>query len=397
MAAESLILVVNPGSSSRKYALYADSEPRAVINFEFVNNKVVSIVDYNGQKHENHYDDVSLDDASRYILPLLHEHNTIADNETLKAIGVRVVAPSNRFTKDELVTPEIISALEAAEQIAPLHITTVLSEIKRLGDYFNGIPVVAISDSAFHATKPVWASHYGLNLDLAEKAEILRFGYHGISVGSVVQLMADSHTLPAKLIVCHLGSGSSISAVENGKSIDNSMGYTPLEGMMMATRTGNIDVSAALAVKRELGLSDSELEEYLNKKSGLLGVSGSSNDIRQLLANEARGDKRAELALKLFVYRIKQTIGQMAASLGGVDTIVFTATVGERSAIIRSRILEGLGYLGFNYDVQLNEKTSEPIQPVNLAIGGSKPVWVITTDEAAEIARRADKYIQNLN
>ncbi len=397
MAAESLILVVNPGSSSRKYALYADGKKRASINFEFVDNKVVSVVDYSGNKHENHYDDADLDAVSRYILPLLHEHGTIADDEALKAIGIRVVAPSRRFMKDELVTDEIIRSLESIEQKAPLHITTVLSEIKHLSDYFQSTPVIAISDSSFHATKPAWAAYYGLDIDLADKAEILRFGYHGVSVGSVVRMMAERQILSPKTIVCHLGSGSSITAVENGKSIDNSMGYTPLEGMMMATRTGSIDVSAALAIKRELNLSDSELEEYLNKKSGLLGVSGSSNDIRQLLTSEAKGDKRAELALKLFVYRLKQTIGQMAASLGGVDSIVFTATVGERSAVIRSRILEGLGYLGFNFDIQLNENITEPVGPVNLAIGGSKPVWVITTDEAAEIADRADQYIKTLN
>jgi acetate kinase len=202
--------------------------------------------------------------------------------------------------------------------------------------------------------------------------------------------------LSSKTIICHLGSGSSITAVADGKSIDNSMGYTPLEGVMMATRTGSIDVSAALAIKRELNLSDGELEEYLNRKCGLIGVSGSSNDIRQLTASEENGDERAKLALKLFVHRIQQTIAQMAASLGGVDSIIFTATVGERSSIIRSRILDGLGFLGFAYDGELNGKTYEPTEPVNLAINGSKPVWVISTDEAAEIANRADKYIQNL-
>jgi acetate kinase len=396
MAAESLVLVVNPGSSSRKYALYADGKKRAGINFEFVDNKVVSTVSYAGEKHETTYDDTDLDSVSRYILPLLHDNGIIADDETLKGIGIRVVGPSKRFMKDELVTDEIIAALEAVHEKAPLHVTTVLSEIKQLEDYFSGIPAIAISDTAFHSTKPDWAWYYGFDVDLAEEAGILRYGYHGVSVGSVVRMMTERQILSSKTIICHLGSGSSITAVADGKSIDNSMGYTPLEGVMMATRTGSIDVSAALAIKRELNLSDGELEEYLNRKCGLIGVSGSSNDIRQLTASEENGDERAKLALKLFVHRIQQTIAQMAASLGGVDSIIFTATVGERSSIIRSRILDGLGFLGFAYDGELNGKTYEPTEPVNLAINGSKPVWVISTDEAAEIANRADKYIQNL-
>jgi acetate kinase len=315
----------------------------------------------------------------------------------LKGIGIRVVGPSKRFMKDQLITDEIIVALEAVHEKAPLHVTTALSEIQQLEDYFAGIPAIAISDTAFHSTKPDWAWNYGFDVDLAEKAEILRYGYHGVSVGSVVRIMADHQILSPKTIICHLGSGSSITAVADGKSVDNSMGYSPLEGVMMATRTGSIDVSAALAIKRELNLSDSELEEYLNKKCGLIGVSGSSNDIRQLIISEEKGDERAKLALKLFVHRIQQTIAQMAASLGGVDSIVFTATVGERSAIMRSRILDGLGFLGFAYNSELNDKIYEPTDPVNISVNEAKPVWVISTDEAAEIANRADKYIQNLN
>jgi acetate kinase len=392
MLAESLILVVNPGSASRKYALFQSGIKKASVNFEFVDQKVVAVVEYQGVKNEKSFDDVDLSSVARYILPLLREFNVLSEDERLSAIGIRVVAPNKRFATDEEVTDDIITALEGVQQKAPLHVTTVLAEIKHLEDYFKGIPVIAISDSAFHATKPKWAKHYGIDVDVAEKYDIYRYGYHGISVGSVVRTMEEANILPQKLIVCHLGSGSSLTAVLDGKSIDNTMGYTPLEGLMMASRTGNIDVSAALAVKRELGLSDDQLESYLNKQSGLLGVSGSSNDIRQLLASEERGDERAALALKLFVYRIQQLIGQMAASLGGIDAIVFTATIGERSVPIRSRVMDGLGYLGLNYDVNKNDATFEPLAPTNLAVDGSKPIWVISTDEAAEIARRAREY-----
>ncbi len=391
--AESLILVVNPGSASRKYALFADGKNRATINFEFVDGGVVGKVEYGGEKYPKSYDDSDLSNVSRYILPLLHEYKIIGDDETLSAVGIRVVAPSKRFMQDEAVTDDIITALEGVQQKAPLHVTTVLAEIKHLETYFEGIPVITVSDSAFHSTKPTWAWHYGIDVDLAEKFDILRYGYHGISIESVVRRMQSDNILQPKTIICHLGSGSSLTAVGDGKSVDTTMGYTPLEGLMMASRSGTIDVSAALAIKRELNLSDDGLEEYLNKKSGLSGVSGSSNDIRQLLASEEQGDGRAKLALKLFVYRIQQAIGQMAASLGGVDCLVFTATIGERSAIIRSRILDDLQYLGFNYDKQVNDDTFEPKEAVNLGTSESKPVMVVATDEAAEIARRAGQYL----
>lgn len=397
MSTEALILVVNPGSSSRKYALFADGKNRATLNFEFVDNRVFGKVEYNGEKYEKDYDDADLANVSRYVLPLLHEYSIIGKDDVLDGIGIRVVAPSKRFMQDELVTGDIDSALEAVQQKAPLHVTTVLTEIKHLETYFKGIPVITVSDSAFHSTKSECAWHYGIDTEIAEKFDIKRYGYHGVSVGSVVKRMQDASILQPKAIICHIGSGSSLTAVGDGKSVDTTMGYTPLEGLMMASRTGTMDVSAALAVKRELGLSDDELEEYLNKKSGLLGVSGTSNDIRQLLKSEEQGDERAALALKLFVYRIQQAIGQMAASLSGVDCIVFTATIGERSSVIRSRILDGLGYLGFTYDSQLNDQTFEPAEPVSLASGDSKPVWVIATDEATEIAKRASAYIESMN
>lgn len=394
MSQESLVLVVNPGSSSRKYALFAGGTQKASVYFEFENNGVIGKVEYNGEKHVKNYDDPDLSSVSRYVLALLHEHNVIAPTDTVDTIGIRVVAPSRRFMRDELVTPEIISALEAVELKAPLHITTVLAEIKHLEDFFPNIPVVMVSDSAFHSTLPERAWHYGVDTSIAEKYDIRRYGYHGVSVESVVRKLQGADLLQPKTIICHIGSGSSLSAILNGESVDTTMGYTPLEGLMMASRSGTIDVAAALAIKRELGLGDDELEQYLNKRSGLLGVSGSSNDIRQLLASEEQGDERAALALQLFVYRIQLAIGQMAASMNGADCIVFTATIGERSSIIRDRILDGLAYLGFTHDKAVNEQTFEPASPTNLGDASSKPVLVVATDESTEIARRAELYMQ---
>lgn len=395
MAPQSLTLVVNPGSASRKYALFADGLKKATINFEFVDGKVIGKVKSDNGKYSVEYGDADLSMVSRYILPLLHEHKIINDSDVLSAIGVRVVAPSDNFVQDKLLTDEVIVELSALQQKAPLHITTVLSEIQHLKTVFSSIPLIAISDTAFHATKPAWACYYGIDTDLADKFGIKRYGYHGVSVGSVVRILQEASRLRPKTIVCHLGSGSSLTAVVDGKSVDTTMGYSPLEGLIMASRCGNIDVSAALAIKRELKLDDNGLEQYLNKQSGLIGISGSSNDIRQLLVSEEQGDRRAKLALDLFIYRIQQAIGQMAASMGGVDCLVFTATIGERSSVVRGRILKNLGYLGFEYDSDINDKTFEPSDIVNIAVTSSKNILVVSTDEAAEIAHRAAQYIKN--
>lgn len=394
---EPLILVVNPGSSSRKYGLYDGRQKKATIHFEHVSGQIVGALEYEGKKHLVETNEPNLSSVSKLVMPLLHEHKVIGKYENINAIGIRVVAPSKRFSEDALVTSRLEAELEAISKKAPLHIGTVLAEIKHLRQYFKDVPIVEISDSAFHTTKPKWASSYGIDPELADKYDIERFGYHGVSVQSAVDALKSKQMLLPKTIVCHLGSGSSLTAVKDGISIETTMGYTPLEGLLMATRSGTMDVSAALAIKRELNLSDEDLEEYLNKKSGLLGVSGSSNDIRELVESEKKGDERAGLALKLFVYRVQLAIGQMAASLEGAGAIVFTATIGERSFIMRERILDGLEYLGFKYDKSLNDNTYEPKSITNIAAKDSKPILIVPTDESNEIARRVYVFMQSIN
>lgn len=393
MAAESLIFVVNPGSASRKYALFSGGKKIAGIHFELVDGKVVGNLDYNNAKYTSKYDDGNLSNAPHRVMPLLRKHGVLNKNETFTAIGIRIVAPSRRFTQDEQITDSTEKALDNLRQDTPLHIRVALLEIKQLKIRFPNIPIIAVSDSAFHVTKPDYAKFYGIDVDITNKFEVERYGYHGLSVGSIVRRLKDNDILLPKVVICHLGSGSSITAIQNGKSVDNTMGYSPLEGLMMATRSGDIDVAAALVIKRGLKLSDSDLEEYLDKKSGLLGVSGSSNDIRQLLILEDKGNKRAKLALAMLVYRIQQAIGQMVASMNGVNCLVFTGTVGERSGVIRSRIVKGLSYLNFECDRKINLDTFEPDDIANVATDSSKPILIIKTDEAAEIAHRTEIYI----
>jgi len=394
MASESLIFIVNPGSASRKYALFIDGKEKASLHFEIVDDKVVGNLEYDGKKFTEKYDDSNLANAPHRTMPLLKLHGVVGDNDNIDAIGIRIVAPSKRFQKDVLINDDVVSHLSELSQESPLHIKTALLEIKQLRIRFTGIPIIAISDSYFHTTKPDWARYYGIDTKLADKFEIERYGFHGVSVGSIVKYLKKRDILMSKTIICHLGSGSSITAVLDGKSVETTMGYSPLEGLVMATRSGTIDISAALTVKRNLNLSPSELEEYLFKKCGLLGISGSSDDIRQLIIKEAKGDVRAKLALDIFVYRIQQLIGQMAASMNGVNCLVFTGTVGERSSIIRGRILERLEYLGFACDKRINEQTFEPAEVANIAGSDSKPILVTITNEAAELAYRTEQYIK---
>jgi acetate kinase len=392
--AESIIFIVNPGSASRKYALYINGVKKANLHFEIVDEKVVGELEFGGNKYLEKYDDANLANAPHRTLPLLHKYKILSETDEISAIGIRIVAPSKRFMQDELITDEVVSFLEDLSRESPLHIKTALLEIKQLRIRFPKIPIIAVSDSAFHATKPDYARYYAIDTKLADKLEIEKYGFHGVSIRSIVDKLEKSEVLLPKTVICHLGSGCSVTAVENGKSVETTMGYSPLEGVVMATRSGSIDVSAALAIKRELGFSPVELEEFLFRKSGLLGLSGSSDDVRQLIASEAKGDARAKLALDIFVYRLQQAIGQMAASMNGVSCLVFTGTVGERSATIRARVLKRLEYLGFEVSPKTNEKTFEPAEITNIANLSSKPVLVVLTDEAAELAHRTEEYIK---
>ncbi|HUC96761.1 MAG TPA: hypothetical protein VMR16_03825 [Candidatus Saccharimonadales bacterium] len=395
MATKSIIFIVNPGSASRKYALYIDGIKKANLHFEIVDDKVVGNLEYDGNKYTEKYDDANLANAPHRTLPLLHKYKILSETDKIAAIGIRIVAPSKRFMQDELITDEIVSFLEDLSRESPLHIKTALLEIKQLRIRFPAVPIVAVSDSAFHSTKPDYARYYAIDTKLADKLEIEKYEFHGVSIRSIVDNLKKNDVLLPKTVICHLGSGCSVTAVENGRSVETTMGYSPLEGVVMATRSGSIDVSAALAIKRDLGFSPSELEEFLFRKSGLLGLSGSSDDIRKLITSESKGDARAKLALDIFVYRIQQAIGQMAASMNGVSCLVFTGTVGERSSTIRGRILARLGYLGFEVSPKTNRETFEPTGITNIANLSSKPVLVILTDEAAELAHRTEEYIKN--
>ena len=385
-----LILITNPGSSSRKYALYKGKEPLCTLHFEYDEAKKVicTLKRADGSSKNIKTDFKSLTSCVANLNNILTTEGYLGGVSKLDAILARVVAPGEFFSHDHLVDEKVLKELEKAKKKAPLHVPVVAGEIEHLVRSFKDTPVITITDSGFHNARPALMKYYAFNTDLADRYDIKRWGFHGLSVGSVVEYMKSQEILPEKLIVCHIGSGSSVTAVFEGKSLDTTMGYTPLEGMMMATRSGSMDVAAALALKRALGYeSDESLEKYLNKECGLLGVSGESDDMRDILRLRDEGDKKGVFAHALFVYTLQRAIGQMAAALGGVDALVFTATIGERSDEIRRVTTQKLAYLGLALDEGKNV-ADMPERHTNIAADGSKPVWVIRTDESEEMIRR---------
>lgn len=385
-----LILITNPGSSSRKYALYKGTDLVCSLHFEFEGKEIIcTLKKADGSKKVLKQTFKELTSTVANINRILTEEGYLGGMSKIDAILARVACPGEYFTQDHIVDEEYLKALEKGKKRAPLHVPVVAGEIEHFVKSFKDTPILAISDTSFHTDRPDLMKYYGFDTDIADKADIKKFGYHGLSIGSIVNYMKEQDILPEKLIVCHLGSGSSLTAVFEGKSLDTTMGYSPIGGLLMATRCGDMDPAAALALKRHLGYeSDESLEKYLNKECGLLGVSGQSDDMREILRLRDEGDKKGTFAHAMYVYRVQSCIGQMAASLGGVDAIVFTATIGERSDEIRRTVTQKLSYLGFSLDDDKNVGNLDE-RHVNIAADGSKPIWVIRTDEFEEMLRRA--------
>lgn len=391
---EKMFLVTNPGSSSRKYALYKGDEVICTLHFETEGKDVVcTLKRADGAKQKLTDGFKKLSDTVKYVKGILTEEGYLGKNTKLDAVLARVVSTGDYFTADHLVDKDCLEHLEVAKKRAPLHVPVVAAEIEECVKQFDGTPVMIISDSAFHTTRDDTHTYYAIDTELANKAEIKRYGYHGLSMGSISKYLEDAKINAEKVIACHIGSGSSVTALKDGKSYDTTMGHTPLEGVMMATRCGDIDPAAVIAISRELGLEGDKLEEYLNKQCGLKGVSGETDDMREVLSLRADGDARAKLAYDMYIYRMQRAIGQMAASMHGVDALVFTATIGERNAEIRRDIVAGLGYLGFKINDTKNDDGLDDKRHCVISASGSKPIYVIQTDETGEMIARAKKLL----
>lgn len=398
----SFLLVANPGSASRKYALYQGDTKVLDVHFELADKTVVYSVNGGeprpaGISHvafaASHLPAVIKDNLEASAPKDIDGDADTSDEATpnIAVVAVRVVAPSTYYQQHRRLDKAAIQKLKDLETIAPLHISATLQEIQLLERFLPASKLVGISDSAFHATLTEPARSYGIPGDVAKQLDIKRFGYHGLSVQSVVRLLSQYHSLPERLIVCHLGSGASVTAVKHGSSFDTTMGYSPLEGLLMATRSGNLDPTAALVLQAELKLSPVQLQEYLNHSSGLLGVSGISDDIRELLAKEETHPS-AKLALDMYVYRVRQAIGQMAAAMGGLDALIFTGTVGERSVIMRKRIGQKLNFLGIEIASPAHKNAVGIQQITKISPSGSPvSVYVVPTDEMTMMAKLAEE------
>ncbi len=388
---EKLYLVTNPGSSSRKYALYHDDERLICsLHFETENKSLICTLkraDGSSVKLTDGFK--RLADTIRYTRDILVKENYLHDGVEIAAILARVAATGDFFSDDHIVDEDCLRRLEEEKRRAPLHVPVIAAEISECLKTFPGTPVITISDSHFHHTRDDVHKYYAIDLELADRAEIKRYGYHGLSMGAVRNFMRDEGILPSRVVACHLGSGASLTAIKDGYSYDTTMGYTPLEGVMMATRCGDLDPAAASAIQRELGFTEEGLEEYLNRQCGLLGVTGKTNDMREVIELRDNSDPRAELAYDMYIYRIQRAIGEMVAAMHGLDALVFTATIGERNAMIRQDIVAGCGYLNLELDPAKNKAGLGKAEYVNIATKKSLPIYVIQTNETDAMIRRA--------
>lgn len=385
------IIAINAGSSSLKFQLFEmPSEEvitKGLIERIGLNDSIFNIV-ANGEKVKETLDIPNHDVAVKLLLEKLTGLGIIQSLDEIEGIGHRVVHGGEEFTDSVLITDEVLAKIEALSELAPLHNPANITGIKAFQQVLPDVPAIAVFDTAFHQTMPASSFLYSLPYEYYKKYGIRKYGFHGTSHKYVSQRAAEMLGRPLdqlRLISCHLGNGASIAAIEGGKSIDTSMGFTPLAGVTMGTRSGNIDPALIPFIMEKTNQTADEVLDVLNKKSGMLAVSGFSSDLRDIEVQASEGNERARLALEVFAGRIHKYIGSYAAKMYGVDAIIFTAGIGENSDVIRARVLQGLEFMGVYFDPSLNKVRGEeafinfPHSPVK--------VIIIPTDEEVMIAR----------
>lgn len=380
------LLVANAGSSSRRYALYNGGRALASAHLERKGEGFQA--NLSGSESPTPITEEAFHGGPGFFLESLLRSGAIRGTSEIDGVALRVVAPGTLFQRHAAIDGEYLKALEAAASQAPLHTGPVLAEAQAWRTLLPAARMLGISDSAFHSTLPAAAREYALPTEDADRWDIHRFGYHGISAQSVLRKLERRGLLPERIVLCHLGSGASVMAIRGGKSADASMGFSPLEGLVMGSRSGDLDPAAALCLARKAGMDAQGLEKYLNTRCGLLGLSGSSADMRRLLQGEEDGDARAASAVEAFVYRARKYIGAFAAALGGMDLLVFTAAIGERSPAIRARICQGLDWMRVHLDPSRNAVAVARDAALHLP-GSTADIAVVMTDEMAEMAELA--------
>lgn len=384
------ILLINPGSASKKLALYRGAASLAAGEYELAESHTAATLRAGETEQSARLPRSAFPDATAHFVDWLVGEGILADRSDLRAVGLRIVASGSRFQADHRIDTGYLGDLEAAKERSPLHLAPQLAEAKLVPERFPGLPLIGVSDSAFHARMPQVARRYALSDQEVKQHDLYRFGFHGLSLASVVRNLRARKVLPIRTVVCHLGSGCSVTALRHGRSVDTTMGFTPLEGVMMGTRSGDVDPGAVLYLAGHFRPA-ADLEALLNQQSGLLGVGGSA-DVRQLLARKSK-DRRAAFALELFTYRLAKAVGAMGVALGGVDALVFTGAIGERSAPIRKMVSDRLEYLGIRLDAKKNRQATEQ-QAAIQATGSRVRVLTVPTDEAGEMARRVRRALR---
>ena len=389
------VLVINCGSSSLKYQLIdmatEESLAQGLVERIGIEGSVLTQKVEGKDKYIVKEEMKDHKDAIRLVLAALVDENNgvIKSMDEISAVGHRVVHGGEKYKESVVINDEVKANIEECFKLAPLHNPANMIGIKACEELMPNTPMVAVFDTAFHGTMPEDAYLYALPYELYEKHGIRKYGFHGTSHKYVSQTCAEvmgRDIKDLKIITCHLGNGASLCAVKNGVSVDTSMGFTPLEGVAMGTRCGNIDPAIVTFLMKEEGLSVDEVNDLLNKKSGVLGISGISSDFRDIEdAAFNKDDRRAKLALKIFEYKIRTTIGAYAAAMGGVDAIVFTAGVGENGPETREKCLEGLEFLGVEIDREANNVRGK-VREISKA-GCKVKAFVIPTNEELVIAR----------
>lgn len=387
------ILVINAGSSSLKYQLIDMDTEQAVlkgicerITFKgseltqkTADGKVLNVK----QDMKDHTAAIEL------VLKAMVDpkFGAIKSTDEISAVGHRVLHSGEDFKSSVLIDDEVIRICEKNAELGPLHMPGNIACIKSCREVMPGVPMVAVFDTTFHSTMPAKAYMYGIPYSVYDRYKVRKYGFHGTSHKFVseetIKLLGKKES---KIIVCHLGNGSSISAVKDGKCLDTSMGFTPLEGLVMGTRSGDIDPAASEFIRAKLGLTPEELVQYLNKKCGMLGVSELSSDMRDLEKGINEGNEKAKLAVEVAAYRIKKYIGSYAATLNGVDAIVFTGGIGEHSDLMRRLVMEDMEYLGVDFDFEANKEHSDGVRVLSKPDSKVK-VFILPTNEELSIAR----------
>ncbi|MBR4129373.1 MAG: acetate kinase [Bacteroidaceae bacterium] len=387
------ILVLNCGSSSIKYALY-NMDDQSVITSGGIEKIGLPdsfiTVKLNGEKHKWEHPIKEHTAGVQYIFEVLAngEYAVLKSLEELDAVGHRMVHGGEKFNKSVRLTPEVMEAFAACNDLAPLHNPANIKGVNAVSALLPNIPQVGVFDTAFHQTMPDYAYMYALPYNLYKEYGVRRYGFHGTSHRYVSQRVCEflgCKPEEKRIITCHIGNGASIAAVKYGKCVDTSMGLTPLEGLMMGTRTGDIDAGAVTYLMDKFNLDTKGISDLLNKKSGLAGVSEGSSDFRDILAGIAAGNDKARLAKEMYTYRIKKYIGAYAAAMGGVDVILFTGGAGENQWEVREGATNGLEYMGVKMDVTKN-RSCRATEAILSADDSKVIVCCIPTDEELMIA-----------